>query len=73
MSRYPIVDVHYHPFLLNGYLHMLMHGDWFGGKGIGLCRINVQGFIVDIYTTHVNIFLRKFLFVTSVFSNIRLT
>ncbi|VVC24585.1 Hypothetical protein CINCED_3A018926 [Cinara cedri] len=54
MSRYPIIDIHYHPFRLNGYLHMLYHGDWFGGKGIGLCRINVDGFIVDVYTTHLH-------------------
>lgn len=54
MSRYPIIDVHYHPFILNGYLHMFWHGDWFGGKGIGLCRINVKGFIVDVYTTHLH-------------------
>lgn len=54
MSCYPIIDIHYHSFLLNGYLHMVLHGDWFGGKGIGLCRINVRGFIVDVYTTHVN-------------------
>jgi len=53
MSRYPIIDHHYHSFILNGYLHMLLHGDWFGGKGIGLCRIDVGGFIVDVYTTHV--------------------
>lgn len=53
MSRYPIVDTHYHSFILNGYLHMVWHGDWFGGKGIGLCRLNVKGFIVDVYTTHV--------------------
>jgi len=59
MSRYPIIDIHYHPFLLNGYLHMVTHGDWFGGKGIGLCRISVQGFIVDVYTTHVSIFLEN--------------
>ncbi|KAE9544470.1 hypothetical protein AGLY_000011 [Aphis glycines] len=54
MSRYPIIDVHYHSFTLNGYLHMLMHGDWFGGKGVGLCRINVKGIIVDVYTTHLH-------------------
>ncbi|XP_026812119.1 putative neutral sphingomyelinase [Rhopalosiphum maidis] len=54
MSRYPIIDVHYHSFMLNGYLHMFWHGDWFGGKGIGLCRINVKGFIVDVYTTHLH-------------------
>lgn len=57
MSRYPIIDIHYHSFILNGYLHMVMHGDWFGGKGIGLCRIDVQGFIVDVYTTHVNFYV----------------
>lgn len=55
MSRYPVIDIHYHPYLLNGYLHMIFHGDWFGGKGIGLCRINVNGLIVDVFTTHVSI------------------
>ncbi|KAL4120006.1 hypothetical protein QTP88_012754 [Uroleucon formosanum] len=54
MSRYPIIDHHYHSFILNGYLHMFWHGDWFGGKGVGLCRINVKGFIVDVYTTHLH-------------------
>jgi len=62
MSRYPIIDVHYHSFMLNGYLHMFWHGDWFGGKGIGLCRINVKGFIVDVYTTHVIYVIFKLLF-----------
>ncbi|XP_022178547.1 putative neutral sphingomyelinase isoform X2 [Myzus persicae] len=54
MSRYPIIDHHYHSFILNGYSHMFWHGDWFGGKGIGLCRLNVKGFIVDVYTTHLH-------------------
>ncbi|XP_025415358.1 putative neutral sphingomyelinase isoform X2 [Sipha flava] len=54
MSCYPIIDIHYHSFILNGYLHMVMHGDWFGGKGVGLCRIDVQGFVVDVYTTHLH-------------------
>ncbi|XP_050433694.1 putative neutral sphingomyelinase isoform X2 [Adelges cooleyi] len=54
MSRYPVIDIHYHPYLLNGYLHMIFHGDWFGGKGIGLCRINVNGLIVDVFTTHLH-------------------
>jgi len=40
---------------------MFWHGDWFGGKGIGLCRINVKGFIVDVYTTHVNYVFKLFL------------
>ncbi|XP_050545927.1 putative neutral sphingomyelinase isoform X2 [Daktulosphaira vitifoliae] len=54
MSHYPIIDIHYHSFLLNGYLHMLFHGDWFGGKGIGLCCININGLIVNVYTTHLH-------------------
>ncbi|XP_015368885.1 PREDICTED: putative neutral sphingomyelinase isoform X1 [Diuraphis noxia] len=52
MSRYPVIDHHYHSFSLNGYLHKIWHGDWFGGKGIGMCRVNVNGFTVDVYTTH---------------------
>lgn len=28
-------------------------GDWFGGKGVGLCQIMVQKQLVNIYIAHV--------------------
>lgn len=32
----------------------LLPGDWFGGKGVGLCQIMVQKQPVNIYIAHVS-------------------
>ncbi|XP_011331930.1 putative neutral sphingomyelinase isoform X2 [Ooceraea biroi] len=42
LSRYPICDVMFHRWPLNGYVHKIHHGDWFGGKGVGLCKIKLH-------------------------------
>lgn len=34
-------------------MHKICHGDWFGGKGIGLCRFKIKGFNIDVYAAHV--------------------
>lgn len=54
-SKWPILDVLFHKWQVNGYVHKVLHGDWYGGKGIGLCRLNVNGFKVNIYTCHVRL------------------
>lgn len=53
MSRWPFEAIMFHQWSLNGYIHKIFHGDWFGGKGVGLCRIITQGFHINIFTTHV--------------------
>ncbi|XP_058789340.1 putative neutral sphingomyelinase [Phymastichus coffea] len=53
-SRYAIEDVMFHKWPLNGYVHKVQHGDWFGGKGVGLCRLNVQNYNVNIYVAHLH-------------------
>jgi sphingomyelin phosphodiesterase 2 len=53
-SRHFIEDVFYHKYSLNGYPHRIFNGDWFGGKLVGLAKIQYHGLIVNVYTTHVN-------------------
>lgn len=53
-SKYFIEDVMFHRWPLNGYFHKIHHGDWFGGKGIGLCRIKVEDIHVNIYSAHLH-------------------
>ncbi|NXR38699.1 NSMA phosphodiesterase, partial [Zosterops hypoxanthus] len=40
-SRFPILDTLLYQYSLNGYPYMLQHGDWFGGKSVGLDRCGV--------------------------------
>lgn len=54
-SKYPIQDVMFHRWSLNGYVHKVHHGDWFGGKGVGLCRLRVDDANVNIYNAHVSL------------------
>lgn len=44
----------FHRWPLNGYFHKIHHGDWFGGKGVGLCKIKVEDINVNIYAAHVS-------------------
>ncbi|KAK2586499.1 hypothetical protein KPH14_011397 [Odynerus spinipes] len=53
-SKYPIEDVMFHRWPLNGYFHKIHHGDWFGGKGIGLCRVKVKDMNINIYAVHLH-------------------
>jgi sphingomyelin phosphodiesterase 2 len=46
----------FHKWPLNGYVHKIHHGDWFGGKGVGLCKIKVKNININIYVAHVCIF-----------------
>ena len=52
-SKIPIEETLFHKFDLNGYAHKVQHGDWFGGKGVGLVKLAVEGFHINIYISHV--------------------
>ncbi|XP_012285922.1 putative neutral sphingomyelinase [Orussus abietinus] len=54
LSRYPIQDVMFHKWALNGYVHKIHHGDWFGGKGVGLCKIMIRDIVANVYTAHLH-------------------
>ncbi|XP_078583948.1 putative neutral sphingomyelinase [Branchiostoma floridae x Branchiostoma japonicum] len=51
-SKHPIVDVYQYRFTLNGHAHKLLHADWYGGKLVGLCRIQYAGTEINFYASH---------------------
>jgi endonuclease/exonuclease/phosphatase family metal-dependent hydrolase len=54
LSAYPIVEPFFHRYEKNGKWYKPYHGDWWGGKGLALARVqlpNDAGFI-DFYDTH---------------------
>ncbi|KAK3098953.1 hypothetical protein FSP39_024625, partial [Pinctada imbricata] len=53
-SKLPILETLYHGFQLNGYAHKVHHGDWFGGKGVGLCKIRFRDKIINMFNTHLH-------------------
>ena len=44
-SNKRINEVTFHEFGLNGYPHKITHGDWFGGKGLGVCQVIFAGIV----------------------------
>lgn len=52
MSKYPIMDAHFHKFRMQGKPDDLLHGDYYAGKGIGLTRINTIDGMIDVYNCH---------------------
>ncbi|XP_050393103.1 putative neutral sphingomyelinase [Patella vulgata] len=53
-SKFPIVETLFHRFQINGFPHKIQHGDWFGGKGVGLCKIQVEDFDINLYISHLH-------------------
>ncbi|KAL3883119.1 hypothetical protein ACJMK2_029412 [Sinanodonta woodiana] len=53
-SKYTILDSIYYQYQLNGYPHKIYHGDWFGGKGVGLCKLKIHDLTVYLYITHIH-------------------
>ncbi|CAF0836621.1 unnamed protein product [Rotaria sordida] len=53
-SKYPIIGAYEHRYTLNGFPHKIQHGDWFCGKLIGLCKILVNGYVINVYNTHLH-------------------
>ncbi|XP_005097465.1 sphingomyelin phosphodiesterase 2 [Aplysia californica] len=51
-SKHAITETFYHRYHLNGHAHKIFHGDWFGGKGVGLCRIHKNGIDINLYCSH---------------------
>ncbi|XP_068230886.1 putative neutral sphingomyelinase isoform X2 [Palaemon carinicauda] len=53
-SKTQITDVRYRRFSLNGYPHKVLHGDWWGGKGVALCRTVRHGIPFSLANTHLH-------------------
>lgn len=54
LSKYPIVSAFFHAWSVNGYVHRIQHGDWFGGKGVGFAKIAVNDQLVHVYAAHLH-------------------
>ncbi|XP_018568210.1 putative neutral sphingomyelinase [Anoplophora glabripennis] len=54
LSRHPIEETFFHQWSVNGYIHKLHHGDWFGGKGVGLCKLKINNFNINVYSAHLH-------------------
>ncbi|GJQ65296.1 hypothetical protein Trydic_g7416 [Trypoxylus dichotomus] len=54
LSKYQIQEAFFHRWPVNGYIHKIQHGDWFGGKGVGLCCLKVKEFKINIYSAHLH-------------------
>ncbi|KAI7793835.1 sphingomyelin phosphodiesterase 2a isoform X2 [Triplophysa rosa] len=53
-SRHRIQDALLYQYSLNGHPYMLRHGDWFGGKAVGLVIVDVFGLKAQVYVTHLH-------------------
>ncbi|XP_053099486.1 sphingomyelin phosphodiesterase 2 isoform X5 [Hemicordylus capensis] len=53
-SKHQILDTFLYQYSVNGYPYMLQHGDWFGGKSVGLVVLKIQGVVFNIYATHLH-------------------
>ncbi|GFN77901.1 neutral sphingomyelinase [Plakobranchus ocellatus] len=51
-SKHLITETMYYSFHLNGHPHKVFHGDWFGGKGVGMCSLYIEGLDINLYCTH---------------------
>lgn len=58
-SRHIIEDSFFYQWKINGYWYKIQHADWYGGKGIGVCKIRFHGMLINIYTTHIHSFYNK--------------
>ncbi|KAL1487053.1 hypothetical protein MTO96_008357 [Rhipicephalus appendiculatus] len=54
LSKSPIIDTGLLKYNLNGYAHKIFHGDWFGGKVVGLCKVRHRGLNINLYITHLH-------------------
>ncbi|POW13317.1 hypothetical protein PSTT_03788 [Puccinia striiformis] len=53
LSRFPIISSHFHPYLLNGHPLHFIQGDFFVGKSVGSCLLDVPMIgEVEVFTTH---------------------
>ncbi|KAM6980882.1 sphingomyelin phosphodiesterase 2-like [Aplochiton taeniatus] len=53
-SKHRVHDSFLYRYSLNGYPYMAHHGDWFGGKAVGMVVLNIDGHTAHIYVTHLH-------------------
>nr|XP_046239037.1 sphingomyelin phosphodiesterase 2 [Scatophagus argus] len=53
-SKHRIHDTFLYRYSLNGYPYKAHHGDWFGGKAVGMAILNIGGLTTNVYVTHLH-------------------
>ncbi|XP_044028215.1 sphingomyelin phosphodiesterase 2 [Siniperca chuatsi] len=53
-SKHRIHDTFLYRYSLNGYPYMAHHGDWFGGKAVGMAVLNIGSLTANVYVTHLH-------------------
>ncbi|XP_047437945.1 sphingomyelin phosphodiesterase 2 [Mugil cephalus] len=53
-SKHRIQDTFLFRYSLNGYPYMAHHGDWFGGKAVGMAILNLGSLTAHVYVTHLH-------------------
>ncbi|KAF1391994.1 hypothetical protein PFLUV_G00047890 [Perca fluviatilis] len=53
-SKHRIHDTFLFRYSLNGYPYMAHHGDWFGGKAVGMAILNIGSLTANVYVTHLH-------------------
>ncbi|XP_060899364.1 sphingomyelin phosphodiesterase 2 [Labrus mixtus] len=53
-SKHRIHDTFVYRYSLNGYPYMAHHGDWFGGKAVGMAVLSIGSLTANIYVTHLH-------------------
>ncbi|XP_032369466.1 sphingomyelin phosphodiesterase 2 isoform X1 [Etheostoma spectabile] len=53
-SKHRIHDTFLFRYSLNGYPYMAHHGDWFGGKAVGMAILNIGSLTANVYLTHLH-------------------
>ena len=52
LTKYRLNNANFHEFAMNGYPTKFWHGDWFAGKGLGVCQLEIQGLDVTVFLSH---------------------
>lgn len=53
-SKHRIHDTFLYRYSLNGYPYMAHHGDWFGGKAVGMAVLSIGKLTANVYVTHLH-------------------
>lgn len=53
-SKHRIHDAFLYCYSLNGYPYMVNHGDWFGGKAVGMVILEIGKLKAHVYATHLH-------------------
>uniref|UniRef100_A0A672F510 Sphingomyelin phosphodiesterase 2 n=1 Tax=Salarias fasciatus TaxID=181472 RepID=A0A672F510_SALFA len=53
-SKHRIHDTFVYRYSLNGYPYMPHHGDWFGGKAVGMAVLRLNDLTAHVYVTHLH-------------------